>query len=80
MPPEVAKVRELLSAMPVEDQLALFLIAIVEANPSALSISLRMLSATVKLSQLWVPRTGSEFQRLCAITLILAYRQRLATP
>jgi hypothetical protein len=51
MPPKVAKVRELLSAMPVEDQLSLLLIAIIEINPSALGVSLRMLGATVKLSE-----------------------------
>jgi hypothetical protein len=37
--------------MPVEDQLAIMLIAIVQANPGALSVSLRMLRATVKLSE-----------------------------
>ena len=37
--------------MPVEDQLALLLIAIIEINPSALSIAQRTLGATVRLTE-----------------------------
>ena len=48
MPPKIGEVCELLRGMPVEDQLVIMLIAI-EANPGALSVSLRMLRATVKL-------------------------------
>ena len=51
MPPKVGKVCELLRGMPIEDQLAIVLIAILQANPCALSVSLRMLRATVKLSE-----------------------------
>ena len=51
MPPKVGEVCELLRGMPVEDQLAIMLLAIVQANPGALSVSLRMLRATVKLSE-----------------------------
>ena len=51
MPPKVGEVCELLRGMPVEDQLVIMLIAIVQANPGAFSVSLRMLRATVKLSE-----------------------------
>ena len=37
--------------LPVEDQLGALLIAIIETNPDALSVSFRMLNATVRLSK-----------------------------
>lgn len=37
--------------LPVEDQLGALLIAIIELNPDALSVSFRMLSATIALSK-----------------------------
>jgi hypothetical protein len=51
MPPKVGEVCELLRGMPIEDQLAIVLIAIEQANPGALSVSLCMLRAIVKLSE-----------------------------
>lgn len=50
MPREVEQVCQLLRGLPVEDQLACLLIAIVQAIPDGLDVSMRILGATVKLS------------------------------
>ena len=67
MPPKVGEVCELLRGMPVEDQLGVLLIAIVQENPGALSVPLRMLSATVTLSRVFPMRTGSRSPRRCGM-------------
>jgi hypothetical protein len=51
MPPKAEQICSLLRSMPAEDQLPLLLVAIVEANPDALSIAQRMLGATGRLSE-----------------------------
>lgn len=51
MPPKAGQIRTLLHGLPVEDQLAMLLVAIIEANSDALSISQRMLGATVRLTE-----------------------------
>jgi hypothetical protein len=50
MSPKVEEVCNLLADMQVEDRLGVLLFAIVEADPAALAVSLRMLNATVALS------------------------------
>jgi len=67
MAPKVGEVHELLRGMPVEDQLVIVLIAIVQANPGALSVSLRMLRVTSSCRSVFPMRTGSRSARRCAM-------------
>ena len=69
MPPNVKEIHNLLRRLPVEDQLAMVLITIVQANSDSLNVSLRMLGATIKLSEHLLPPTGSKFRRHYATRL-----------
>ena len=51
MPPEVKEIRDILRTMDVEDQLSVLLYGIIEANGDALTVSLRVLDATRRLSE-----------------------------
>jgi hypothetical protein len=69
MPPKAEQIRTLLHGLPLADQLSMLLVAIVEVNPSAPEVALRMLAANreaVRASERLGPVQGfREIARLC---------------
>jgi hypothetical protein len=51
MPPDAKTIHDMLSGLAVEDRLAALLITIIETNPNALAVSLRMVRVTTTISK-----------------------------
>ncbi len=51
MPPNARIIHESLNGLPVEDRLSALLVSIIQSNPNALAVSLRMVSVTAALSK-----------------------------
>lgn len=51
MPPNVAKVRQLMRPLPIEDKCAALIVAIVDDDSNALEISMKLLNAIGHLSK-----------------------------
>ncbi len=71
MPHEAMRaVDDALRDLPVADRLSLLLVSIIKSNSDALSISFRMLDATMALSRICRSKTGFESRKRRAITPI----------
>ncbi len=51
MPPEAKIIHDTLNGLPVEDRLSALLLSIMQANPNALAVSLRLVTVTAMLSK-----------------------------
>ncbi len=51
MPPDARTIQDTLRGLAIEDRLAALLMSIIECNPNALAVSLRMVAVTAKMSE-----------------------------